>query len=141
MRAGGALVLAAALLAACGGNTGPAPETRPDWGTPPAGATSRLPARVTFDAMRIGIENCDTRPWTDVLVEVRRSADVRAYRFRADAISPGRTLPMGALNFEAENGDRMSPFEGPPGEWRIQATLPDGTRAWASGPIVEVAPR
>jgi hypothetical protein len=134
------VVATTCLLVSCGGATAPAREDRPDWTAPPVGATVRVPARVTFDAMQLRIENADSRPWADVLVEVRRARAPRVYRYRTEVITANRTLPMGALNFEAEDGGRMSPFEGPPVEWRIQVTLPDGTRAWATGPIVEVPP-
>jgi hypothetical protein len=96
---------------------------------------------VTFDAMRVAIESRDAGAWRDVVIEVRRDGSPRVFRFRADTIVGGRTLPVGALNFEGDDGRRLSPFEGAPTEWRVQATLTDGRRAWASGRIEEVAPR
>jgi hypothetical protein len=127
------------LVAGCGSRT-PPPTSRDDWKTAPAGASRSLEARVTFDAMRLGIENLAGDTWTDIVIEVRRATDARVYRYRTDVIVAGRTLLVGALNFEGDDGRRMSPFDGAPAEWRIQATLPDGTGAWASGPIIEVAP-
>jgi len=120
------------------------PSTPPageDWNVPPAGAMAPLDARVTFDAMQIAIENRETRTWNAVVIEVRRRGSPTVYRYTTDVIVGGRALPMGALNFAADNGRRLSPFEGAPSEWRILATLPDGSRGWASGSIVEVAPR
>jgi hypothetical protein len=133
---------AAALgVSGCGGRPVPAGASRADWAVAPAGATVPLPARVTFDAMQVGIENRDVRNWREVVVEVRRPGDARVYRFRTDVIVGGRTLQMGALNFATDDGVRLSPFAGAPTEWRLQALLPDDTRGWASGAIVEVAPR
>lgn len=128
------------VLVGCGSR----PSTPPggeNWEVPPAGATASLDARVTFDAMQLGIENRETRTWNAVVIEVRRSGSPTVYRYTTDVIVGGRTLPMGALNFAADDGRRLSPFEGAPSEWRILATLPDGSRGWASGSIVEVAPR
>ena len=116
------------------------PSAGEDWNVPPAGAMAPLDARVTFDAMQLGIENRGGRTWTSVVVEVRRRGSPRVYRYTTDVIVGGRILPMGALNFAAADGRRLSPFEGAPSEWRILATLPDGSRGWASGSIVEVAP-
>jgi hypothetical protein len=131
----------AAVIVVCG-CTSPASAPRfvEDWTTAPPGATASLGARVTFDAMQLAVENRDTRTWTSVVIEVRRAGSAEVYRFSADVIVGGRTLPVGALNFAAADGRRMSPFEGAPSEWRIHATLPDGSRGWASGTIVEVAP-
>jgi hypothetical protein len=137
---GAILVLAGVLLAACGAP--PSPEApRESWEVAPAGASATLAARVTFDAMQVSIENRDPVAWRDVLVELRRDGSGRVFRFRADTIVGGRTLPVGALNFEGEGGRRLSPFEGAPQQWRLQATLPEGLRGWASGRVVEVAPR
>lgn len=136
-----ASLVAVLVLSGCGGGPASTVAGRADWATAPAGATVVLPARVTFDAMQLGIENGDTRSWREVVVEVRRPGDARIYRYRADVIVGGRTLLMGALNFATDDGARLSPFSGAPTEWRIQAVLPDGVRGWASGAIVEVAPR
>jgi hypothetical protein len=136
-----AVVVAVLVLSGCGGRPASTVARRADWAMAPAGASVMLPARVTFDAMQLGIENRDTRSWREVVVEVRRPGDARIYRYRADVIVGGRTLLMGALNFATDDGARLSPFSGAPTEWRIQAALPDGVRGWASGAIAEVAPR
>lgn len=128
------------VLAGCESRSSRAPAGE-NWNALPTGATVSLDAAVTFDSMRLSIENRGARTWTAVVVEVRRAGSPRVYRYSTDVLLGGRTLPMGALNFAADDGRRLSPFEGAPSEWRIQATLPDGSRGWASGTIVEVAPR
>jgi hypothetical protein len=100
-----------------------------------------LAAAVTFDGMQIAAENRGTERWRDVLIEVRRDPAGRVFRYRTDVIVEGRRLPIGALNFEAADRRRLSPFEGAPTEWRLGATLPDGRRGIASGRIEAVVPK
>ena len=135
-----ALALVAVAAIACGGGRR---ETAPreDWSAAPAASTPTLAAGVTFDGMQISTENRGAERWRDVLIEVRRDATSRSFRYRADVIVEGRRLPMGALNFEAADGHRLSPFEGAPTEWRISATLPDGRRGVASGRVEAVSPK
>jgi len=88
------VVVAVLVLSGCGGGPASTVAGRADWATAPAGATVRLPARVTFDAMQLGIENRDTRSWREAVVEVRRPGDARIYRYRADVIVGGAVSPL-----------------------------------------------
>jgi hypothetical protein len=125
------------------GCSGPARDAMPreDWSAPAPSGTAALAAGVTFDGMQIAAENRGTERWRDVLIEVRRDPAGRVFHYRADVIVEGRRLPMGALNFEAADGRRLSPFEGAPTEWRISATLPDGRRGVAAGRIEAISPK
>lgn len=135
------LLVAMALVgAACSGSRRDA-APREDWAAPAPAGTAALAAGVTFDGMQISAENRGAERWRDVLIEVRRDPAGRVFHYRADVIVEGRRLPMGALNFEAADGRRLSPFEGAPTEWRISATLPDGRRGVAAGRIEAVAPK
>ena len=135
------LVLVATLLAArCGGEQAPTSQAE-DWSTPPDGTLAELSARVTFDAMQITTENLGAERWRDVVIDVRRGPGGRTFSYKVDVLVEGRRLPMGALNFEASDGRRLSPFEGAPSEWRVSATLPDNRRGVATGRVVEVAPK
>lgn len=132
------IVLLAVTLAACG--RAPAPQVE-DWTVAPPDATVTLAAAVRFDAMRVHVENRGAETWTEVRIELRRDGSPRVFAFPADVILAQRTLPVGALHFEADDGRRMSPFEGAPAEWRVLATLPGGRRGWAAGRVEEVAPQ
>jgi hypothetical protein len=134
------LAVALVLTAACGGGTQDVAAVE-DWSVPPAGTSAQLSARVTFDAMQIATENRGPDRWRDVVIEVRRAATGRSFHYKTDVLVEGRTLPVGALNFEAADGRRLSPFEGAPTEWRIRATLPAGRRGVASGQIEAVSPK
>ncbi len=137
----GPLVLGIAILAAaCGGAKSPKPHAE-DWSTPPPGVAATLSARVTFDAMQITTGNVGAERWREVVIDVRRGSGGRTFSYRADVLLEGRDLPIGALNFAAADGRRLSPFEGAPTEWRVTATLPDGRRGVATGRVVEVAPK
>jgi hypothetical protein len=133
-------LVAVVLAAGCGGREAPA-VTAEDWTVPPAGVAAQLSARVTFDAMQITTENLGTDRWRDVVIDVRRGPAGRTFSYKVDVLIEGRRLPMGALNFEASDGRRLSPFEGAPTEWRVSATLPDDRRGVATGRVVEVAPK
>jgi hypothetical protein len=71
--------------------------------------------------------------WTDVIIEVARGARDGPYRYRADGVLGGRSVTVGALNFEKRDGTRLSPFAGPPAEWAVTALLPDGRKGFATG--------
>jgi hypothetical protein len=134
--------IAFALLAvlSCGGSRKEAPPVE-DWSVSPAGVTAAVAAAVTFDGMQITTENRGAERWSDVDIEVRRAATGRSFHFRTDVLVEGRRLPVGALNFEAADGRRMSPFEGAPTEWRVIATLPDGRRGAATGRVEAISPK
>ena len=118
-----AALAAILLVASCGGSKPPAAPLE-DWSTPPAGVTGTLAAGVTFDGMQIATQNRGGDRWRDVVIEVRRRPAGRTFHYKADVIIEGRTLPIGALNFEGADGRRLSPFEGAPTDWRVSATLP-----------------
>lgn len=130
-RAGAALAAALAILgSACGANE-PAGPAAPLW-TAPAEAV-RLDAHVRFTGTQFVIENRGSQLWRDVEVHVGLERDPPAYRYGADATLGGRSLTIGALNFERPDGTRLSPFRLQPDRWAIVAVLPDGRRGFAEG--------
>jgi hypothetical protein len=98
----------------------------------PADAT-RLDAEVTFTGTQFVVENRTGGLWRDVDVQVGRDRDAPPYRYRADAILGGRSVTVGALNFERPDGSRLSPFRVQPTRWAVSATLPDGRTGFVEG--------
>lgn len=107
------------------------PTTEPLWHAPVAAHV--LQAEVTFTGTQIAIGNRSTEVWRDVQVLVGREGDPPPYGYRADAILPGRTLVMGALNFARPDDTRLNPFRVQPTRWAVSATLDTGRAGFAEG--------
>lgn len=120
----------AAFASTCGAPTPSAPVA-PLWTAPPE--ATRLEADVRFTGTQFVIENRGSELWRDLDVRVGLERDPPAYRYRADATLGGRSLTIGALNFERPDGTRLSPFRLQPDRWAIVAVLPDGRRGFAEG--------
>lgn len=125
------IVAAAALVftVACGAEPPPAAGHA---FVAPEGAVA-LPVEVRFTGTQVIVGNTGEGLWTDVVVELARGAADGPYRYRADGILGGRSITVGALNFEKSDGTRLSPFAGPPTEWAVTARLPDGRPGFAAG--------
>lgn len=122
------LALALVTLSVC--RAGPSAGGDPAFEAP-QGADA-LPVRLRFTGTQVVVEHVGEGLLQDVRIQVARGRD-GPYRYRADAILGGRSVTVGALNFEKDGGARLSPFAGPPREWAVTAVLPDGRTGYATG--------
>jgi len=125
----GPLVMAVSMAAGC-----QRPEPRaagPLWSRPEAARS--IEASVRFTGTQIVVDNPTTELWREVEITVGREDHPPAFTCRVEAILGGRSVTVGALNFERPDGSRLSPFQLQPDRWALRVRLRDAAVGYAEG--------
>jgi hypothetical protein len=99
-------------------------------GQRPAAESIKLDAAVSFDGTQFTVKNTSTQTWRQVILRVNPSAK-RGYTYEFDALLPGRTATIDALQFADSDGTRFNPFQTKPKQMNIRATV-DGRDGFAA---------